>query len=216
MLADTYRQLANLLRNIQKPVDAEKSYRQALAIHEKLVVEISTEAMYSQGLQGDCFELANLLESVGQFDEVEKTYRTLIKLDPKNADAHNNLARLLATCPDAKLRDPHQAVTLGKQAVELEPKQGMWWNTLGVAHYRAGDGKAAIAALEKSMELRQGGDAFDWFFLAMAHWQLGDKKEARKWYDRAVEWMEKNDPKNEELGRFRAEAEKVLGVKRKD
>ena len=63
-----------------------------------------------------------------------------------------------------------------------------------MAHYRAGDWKAAIAALDKSMQLRKGGDSFDWFFLAMAHWQLGNKDEARKWYDQAVEWMEKNQP----------------------
>ena len=70
----------------------------------------------------------------------------------------------------------------------------------------AGDWKAAIAALEKSMELRKGGDSNDWFFLAMAHWQLGEKDKAREWYDRAVQWMDKNQPKNEELRRFRAEA----------
>ena len=55
-----------------------------------------------------------------------------------------------------------------------------------MAHYRAGDWKASLTALEKSMELRKGGDSFDWFFLAMAHWQLGEKDEAREWYDRAV------------------------------
>ena len=79
-----------------------------------------------------------------------------------------------------------RAVELAKKAVELAPKQGTFWNTLGVAHYRAGDWKAAVAALEKSEELRNGGDSFDWFFLAMAHWQLGEKDEARKWYDQAV------------------------------
>ena len=81
-----------------------------------------------------------------------------------------------------------------------------------MAHYRAGEWKAAIVALEKSMALRKGGDSFDWFFLAMAHWQLGEKEEARKWYDRAVVWMDKNRPKDEELRRFREEAAKLLKV----
>ena len=49
----------------------------------------------------------------------------------------------------------------------------------------------------------------------MAHWQLGDKPQARSWYDKAVPWMEKNQPKNEELVRFRAEAAALLGVKAK-
>ena len=89
---------------------------------------------------------------------------------------------------------------------------GSCWNTLGVAHYRAGDWKAAVEALEKSMALRSGGDGFDWFFLAMAHWQLGDKPQARSWFNRAVPRMEKMQPKDEELVRIRAEAAALLGV----
>ena len=46
----------------------------------------------------------------------------------------------------------------------------------------------------------------------MSHWQLGKKDEARQWYDKAVEWMEKNKPDDEELKRFRAEAEELLGT----
>ena len=64
------------------------------------------------------------------------------------------------------------------------------------------------------MELRKGGDSFDWFFLAMAHRQLGREEDARKWYDRAVRWMEKNAPTDDELRRFRAEAEEVLELKK--
>jgi hypothetical protein len=40
----------------------------------------------------------------------------------------------------------------------------------------------------------------------MAHRQLGHEDEARMWYDKAVDWMEKNRPDHEELQRFRAEA----------
>ena len=54
------------------------------------------------------------------------------------------------------------------------------------------------------------GNSFDFFFLAMAHWQLGEKEQARQWNDKAVAWMDKNTPKDEELLRFRAEAEALL------
>jgi eukaryotic-like serine/threonine-protein kinase len=86
---------------------------------------------------------------------------------------------------------------------------------LGAAQYRAGEWKGAVAALEKSMELGKGGDGSDWFFLAMANWRLGNRDEARRWHDRAVEWMVKNQPENEELRRFRAEASEFLGLKEK-
>jgi hypothetical protein len=60
------------------------------------------------------------------------------------------------------------------------------------------------------VELTQYGYAFNGFFLAMAHWQVGDKKQARRWYDKAVLWMEVNRPGDDELRRFRAEA--LLGI----
>ena len=85
-------------------------------------------------------------------------------------------------------------------------------NTLGVARYRAGQYEEAIADLEKAAALRKGGDSFDWLFLAMSHWQLGNKDEARKWYDKAVEWTEKNQPRNAELRRFRTEAAELLKI----
>ena len=62
------------------------------------------------------------------------------------------------------------------------------------------------------MQLGRGSDNKDWFFLAMVHWRLGDKQQARKWYDRTVQWMEKNWPTDEELRRFRSEAAELLGL----
>src|SRR5205085_6368163 len=107
---------------------------------------------------------------------------------------------------DPNFRDPKLDVELAMKAVELDPTNPACPSTLGAAQYRAGDWKAAITALEKSLELRKGGDATEWFFLAMAHWQLGEIEEARKWYDRAIAWMDKNNPKDEELRCFRDEA----------
>ena len=79
----------------------------------------------------------------------------------------------------------------------------------------SGEWNAALAAFEKSMQLRQGGDSYDWFFLAMAHWQLGDKQQSRKWYEKAVQGMEKNQFNDNEIRRFRAEAEQLLGITKK-
>src|SRR5262249_32471126 len=131
------------------------------------------------------------------------------------AICHNELAWLLATCAEAKFRDPKRAIELAKQAIALSPNERNYWNTLGVAHYRAGNWTDAVAALERAMELDGGGHGCDWVFLAMSHWQLGDKDAARKWYDQAVEGMEKNHWQRELLGGFRAEAAELLGVENK-
>jgi probable HAF family extracellular repeat protein len=105
------------------------------------------------------------LGAKGKVEEAIACFRKAIEIDPKHAYAHKGLAWLLATCSDAKLRDPDQAVKLAKKAVQLAPKMGDCWYTLGVAHYRAGDWKAAIAALNESVKLGKGGDAYDFFSL---------------------------------------------------
>ena len=99
--------------------------------------------------------------------------------------------------------------------MELAPQVGSCWTTLGIAHYRIGRWQEAVDALQRAGELRAGGDSIDWFFLAMARWQLGDKEQAGAWYDRAVQWMEKHQPQNDELRRFRQEAEELLGITKK-
>jgi tetratricopeptide (TPR) repeat protein len=104
------------------------------------------------------------------------------------------------------------AVESAQKAVDTSPDDGFYWNTLGAAQCCAGDWQSAMEALEKSMELRVGGDATDWFFVAMAHWQLGRREEARKWYDKAVEWMNKNQSESVELQRFRAAATGLIGT----
>ena len=150
-----------------------------------------------------------------QWDQAEAAYAKAIELEPQSARAMNSLAWLLATCPDNRARDPGRALEWARKAVELQPNEGNCRNTLGVAHYRAGAWNDAIAALTKSNELSHGGDSFDWFFLAMGHWKLDQKEQARKWYDQAVQWMEKNAPLHEELLRFRAEAAALLAIKSK-
>jgi tetratricopeptide (TPR) repeat protein len=173
--------------------------------------------------------LSNALTAQGNFEDARATLRKLVELQPGNTEALdslkaiglrsndaercNQLAWYLATALDPKVRDAARAVELAENAVELSPNEANYWNTLGVAQYRAGDWLQAVTALEKYRELRAGDS--EWsnpFFLAMTHWQLGNKDEAHQWYARAVEWMERKQPHSETLRRFRAETDELLGV----
>ena len=132
-------------------------------------------------------------------------------IDPNNADAHNNLAWALARGPDEPWFDPRRGLAEARKAVELDPKNGNVWNTLGVAAFRTRDWQTADHALKKSIELA-GGSAHDWFFLAMTQWIQGDKCEARRSFDQAkaaIKPEKKDDP---ELLRFHTEAAGLLGI----
>jgi tetratricopeptide (TPR) repeat protein len=146
--------------------------------------------------------------------KLHEQYLQQTREDPNHL---NNVAWFLVLCPDGRFRDPERAVALARKAVRKAPAEGTYWNTLGVALYRAGDWKGVLAALDRSMELRQGGDGFDWFILAMAHWRLREKDLARSWYREAVQWMD--DPRNkvpadDELRRLQDEAAALLGMKK--
>jgi hypothetical protein len=137
-------------------------------------------------------------------------------LDPDDNVWHNNyLAYMLVLCPDPKLRDAPRAVELSKKTVEAAPNTWGFWRTLGIAHHFAGEEKAAIRALTRVLELRQSGEAFDYFPLAAAHQKLGNKREARQWYDRGVAWADAHaHPYAAKLGVLRADAEALLGIEK--
>ena len=63
----------------------------------------------------------------------------------------NNLAWLLATCPDAAFRNGREAVRLAARACELtQYAQPLLMGTLAAAQAEAGDFPAAIAAAQRA------------------------------------------------------------------
>jgi tetratricopeptide (TPR) repeat protein len=141
---------------------------------------------------------------------IRELHRSIAADPPAAARQLNSFAWNVVGSSNATPVVAKTCVPLAKRAVELAPAAGHIWNTLGVAHYRAGNWKEAVAALDNSMELSAGGEALNWFFLAMAHWQLGNKERARKWYTPAILWMHQRQSTDAELRQFRAEAAALL------
>jgi WD40 repeat protein/Tfp pilus assembly protein PilF len=146
-----------------------------------------------------------------RFDEAAEDFAKAAELQPNWPEDYNDAAWLLATNPDPGKRDIGRAIALALRAVELSPDEGMYWNTLGTAQFRAGDWRSAIWALEKSSAIK-GCNSYDDFFLAMARWQLGERDRAVRLYERAIRWMEQIEPESAELRRFRAEAAELLEI----
>ncbi len=96
-------------------------------------------------------------EELRQYDQALSERTRVVELEPRNAAGLNALASLLATCPVEKLRNPARAVELAKRAVELAPAEANYWNTLGVAHLRAGAWGAGQEALARAVRLRLSG-----------------------------------------------------------
>ncbi len=217
------RYLGNVLRTPNRPREMRQAYTRAAELSETLIAR-HRQRPDGWFLAGSWHQaLGSLLAAAGRAPEAESAYRRALahyrgalELEPRHWPSLQGLAWLLATCSDPQLRDADQAVTRALQAVELAPEMGRLWNTLGAAHYRAGNCKAAVAALEKALALDASGpesargESFCTFFLAMSHFGLGHPEEARRWYQRALAWMDKKQPHDEQLHRFRAEAAGLL------
>ncbi|MHC5051246.1 MAG: tetratricopeptide repeat protein, partial [Planctomycetota bacterium] len=183
-----------ILDNLDQPEQALEAFAEALRIDETFA---------------DAHEArAQLLLRQSDFAEALDAFERAISHSDAEPHFLNEVAWLMVSIPDARHHRPARAVVLARKAVAAAPKHGSFHNTLGVALYRSGKWSEALVALQESMDLRSGGDAFDWLFAAMAHWKLGDQEKARGSYRQAIA-EETNDP---ELQRFRAEAERVLGI----
>jgi serine/threonine protein kinase len=139
-------------------------------------------------------------------------FRLVTILNPDYAEAHNHLAWAMTCVPGQSTPfDIGRALDSARKAVALKPENWMYWNTLGVAAYRAKDWKLAAETLEKSIDLNSGGGAIDFFFLAMTRWHQGKPDEAKKLFDRAATYVQHN-PGDAELQRFHREAKGLLSM----
>jgi tetratricopeptide (TPR) repeat protein len=92
----------------------------------------------------------------GRYAEAAQHYRRALEIRPDFAEALNNLAWLLATCPDASIRNGAEAVRLAQRAVELTQRRDAGkLDTLAAALAEAGDFNAAVATAGEALGLAE-------------------------------------------------------------
>jgi tetratricopeptide (TPR) repeat protein len=101
------------------------------------------------------------------------------------------LGRILVLAPQ-DVSEPAQAVALVEKAVAVHPREAWYRHTLAVACYRAGRFALAVEHAEKSMknDPAWGGHVVNWLVLALGQQRQGQEDEARRWLDKAVQWIE--------------------------
>jgi Flp pilus assembly protein TadD len=99
-------------------------------------------------------ELASLLYRTGDSRESATQFRQVLLLKPDQLDALNNLAWLLATCPDGAVRNGVEAVQHAEHACHLTSfKQARATGILAAAYAETGRFQEAIAMGELSVRL---------------------------------------------------------------
>jgi protein O-mannosyl-transferase len=100
------------------------------------------------------YKLANTMVQLGRPAEAIAHYSQALKLRPGMGEAANNLAWLLATCPDRSLRDGERAVALARQASAQSHNQNpILLGTLAAALAENGNLSEAAATAQRARAL---------------------------------------------------------------
>jgi tetratricopeptide (TPR) repeat protein len=205
--------------------EAEEAFRDGLMIRDWLAANspdagrFQDLAIAREGLARLLTETGRAVEAVEERQIALNIWDILVADHPRNAayrthrvEALNDLAWLLSTDPDPRIRKPSQALALAEEAIRSSGDHVASWNTLGVARYRAGHWAGAIEALERSAlsSIDGLGTAFDHYFISMSWCRLQHEGQAREWLERGVAWTARNRPGYPTLERFREEAESLL------
>jgi len=98
--------------------------------------------------------LGTALQDQGKFTEAISHYQKALEVDPKYAPAQNNLAWVLATCPEESICNGTEAVELAERAVRLSDRRDpASLDTLAAAYAEAQQFSKAVATAQEALAL---------------------------------------------------------------
>src|SRR5262249_33796376 len=155
--------LGCVLNQQKKPKEAVDALRKAIALNPNFGPAHYQLGLALGALSQDAADKGLLDEIAFEFREYERLTRETVRRKPDDRGAREALARCLnelawtlVTHAEPARRDPGQAVSMAREAVELMPQEGGICNTLGTALYRAGRWEDAIKTLERADQLSAG------------------------------------------------------------
>jgi tetratricopeptide (TPR) repeat protein len=135
--ADAHNNLAYILVRLHKLDAAVAEFKAAISLQPEM-----WQALYGLG---------DTLSRQDRYGEAVAAFSEAVRARPDFVEALNRLAWLLATNPEARLRDGAQAIALAGKACRLSNySQPIMLRTLAAAHAEAGQFGEAIAAAEKA------------------------------------------------------------------
>src|SRR5262249_33750203 len=167
--AAVYLILSNIYMQSAQMKEAETSARKALELNPGDI-----EATV---------QLASVLDRSNKHDDSEKMLRELIKREPDNATALNNLGYFLVE-QGVKLEE---ALKFIERAVAIDPINGSFLDSLAWAHHKLGNNEKARENLEKAMTYSRRNSTIH-EHLGDVLQELGRLYEARRQWEKALEY----------------------------
>jgi Flp pilus assembly protein TadD len=132
--------------------------------------------------------LAVLQEAAGEMEQARAAYEDVLKFDPENTQALNNLAYMKA---DEGV-DLDRALGLAQRALQRAPNDPNISDTLGLIYIRKKLTGPAVEILRDLVTRAPGNPSFH-LHLAMALYDAGDKQKAKKELDTARKYKPSAD-----------------------
>jgi tetratricopeptide (TPR) repeat protein len=165
----------NEARDARKFADAETAYKEVLKLKPR-----DARAAYGLG---------NVYSDQQRWDEAEAAYRNSVTWAPNNADAHVALSVVLVqpSTGGDNARRLVDAESFARKSVQIDPKNAVGWDRLGVALQARG-----LANSETEHSYRRAIDLDPQFAVAYAHLarmlnRSGRQAEAAPLYEKAIE-----------------------------
>jgi tetratricopeptide (TPR) repeat protein len=180
---ELYVALGLVYREAREAQEAMRAFEQALA----------KNADYAQAH----FYLAAQLDQLDRRQEARESLRRTIQLEPNHPDALNYLGYL-----DAEEGvNLEEAKVLIERALELDPENGAYLDSLGWVYFKMGKLDEAIALLERAAELVET-DPVIFDHLGDAYHRRREPEKARRAWEHALELDKDQDAVREKLKEF--------------
>jgi tetratricopeptide (TPR) repeat protein len=133
--------------NLAKVLAAQGKFDEAVKEYQR-TVELAPDSARAH------FGFGQALQSQGDIKAAMAEYRRTMELNSKHLPAHLSLAWLLATSPEASLRDGNQAVELAREAERLGGGESpQLLDTLAAAYAEAGQYPKAVETAKRAQNL---------------------------------------------------------------
>ncbi|MEN8151771.1 MAG: tetratricopeptide repeat protein [Planctomycetota bacterium] len=119
--------------------------------HEEAERDIEQALTLRPDHPGDLHNRAVVRTALGRYDQAIRDYEAVLRRDPESGGTWSNLAWVLATAPDPRVRDGKRAVRCARRALR-QARTPAWLDTLAAALAETGDFERAIAVQEEACD----------------------------------------------------------------